>query len=295
MGGNVLITGSSGFVGRHFIKNASEFNLHEIDLLKKKSEEIDFSNIDSVLHLAAIVHQMKGGIEKEYFRVNRDLAFEVAKQAKAQGVKQFILMSTAKVFGESTTGTVSWNEKSQCFPKDAYGKSKWEAENLIRDLETGSFKVVIIRSPLVYGEGVRANMLNLIKLIVWMPIVPLGGIKNSRSLVYIGNLVALMKLIIQKQASGIFIAGDRVPLSTTQLIIFIAKSLNKRIRLIKMPNFVVNGVKLIKPSIIDRLFGSLELDNSNTNEVLQFTPPFSTEQGISEMVNWYLKSYKKTK
>ena len=152
MSKNILITGSSGFIGRYFIKNASEFTFHEIDLLTKKPENIDFSNTDSVLHLAAIVHQMKGGIEEEYFRVNRDLAFEVAKQAKAQGVKQFILMSTAKVFGESTTGTVSWNEKSQCFPKDAYGKSKWEAENLIRGLETESFKVAIIRSPLVYGE-----------------------------------------------------------------------------------------------------------------------------------------------
>ena len=295
MGKSVLITGSSGFVGRHFIKNASEFTIHEIDLLRKKPEEIDFSNIESVLHLAAIVHQMKGGIEEEYFRVNRDLAFEVAKQAKAQGVKQFILMSTAKVYGESTTGTVSWNEKSQCFPKDAYGKSKWEAENLIRGLEDESFKLAIIRSPLVYGEEVRANMLNLIKLVVRLPVLPLGGINNSRSLVYVGNLVVIIKRIIQKQASGIFIAGDKTPVSTSELITLIAKSLNKRIRLIKMPDFMVNGVKFIKPSIINRLYGSLELDNSKTNEILKFSPPFSTEQGISEMVIWYLKYYNKTK
>lgn len=295
MGKTILITGSSGFVGKHFIENASEFTIHEVDLLAKKPEEIDFSNIDSVLHLAAIVHQMKGGIEQEYFRVNRDLAFELAKKAKAQGVKQFVLMSTAKVYGESTTNIKPWNEDSQCFPQDAYGKSKWEAEKLIRSLETESFKVAIVRAPLVYGAGLRANMLNLIRLIDSLPVIPLGGIKNSRSLVYIGNLVALIKLIIQKQASGIFIAGDRNVISTTQLTTLIAKSFNKRNRILKIPNFMINVVKLIKPSIINRLFGSLEMDNSKTNETLQFNPPFSTEQGVDEMLNWYLRSYKKTK
>lgn len=292
MSKNILITGSSGFIGRHFIKNASEFTFYEIDLLTQEPDKVDFSNIDSVLHLAAIVHQMKGASEEQYFRVNRDIAFEVARQAKAQGVKQFVLMSTAKVYGESTNSKVPWDEKTLCFPKDPYGQSKFEAENLILGIEDKDFRVAIIRSPLVYGEGVKANMLNLIKLIDLLPIIPLGGIKNSRSLVYVGNLVALIKLIIQKQASGIFIAGDQVPLSTSQLITLIAKSLNKRIKLLKAPNFIIKGVKYIKPSVIDRLYESLELDNRNTNKLLQFIPPFSTEQGISEMVIWYKKYYK---
>jgi len=287
----VLVTGSSGFIGQHFIETANEFDIVEVDLLKQNLKDIDFSEIDSVLHLAAIVHQMKGGDDVQYFKINRDLAYQVAKKAKDYGVKQFILMSTVKVYGEYTFENEPWSEKSSCFPIDSYGKSKLEAEKLISGLEDLDFIVSIVRSPLVYGAGVKANMLNLIKLIDLLPIIPLGGIKNSRSLVYVGNLVALIKLIIQKQASGIFIAGDQVPLSTSQLIILIAKSLNKRIKLIKAPNFIIKGVKYIKPSIIDRLYESLELDNRNTNKLLQFIPPFSTEQGILEMVIWYKKYY----
>ncbi|MCK5168791.1 MAG: NAD-dependent epimerase/dehydratase family protein [Bacteroidales bacterium] len=287
----VLVTGSSGFIGQYFIKTANELDIVEVDLLKKDIKDIDFSDIDSVLHLAAFVHQMKEGNDEQYFKVNRDLAYQVAKKAKECGINQFILMSTVKVYGEYTLANEPWSEKSSCFPIDSYGKSKLEAENLILGLKDSGFKIAIVRSPLVYGAGVKANMLNLIKLVDKFPIIPFGGIKNKRSLVYIGNLVALIKLIIQKQASGIFIAGDQVPLSTSQLIILIAKSLNKRIKLIKAPNFIIKGLKYLKPSVIDRLYESLELDNRSTNKLLQFIPPFSTEEGISEMVIWYKKYY----
>ncbi|MFC2152108.1 NAD-dependent epimerase/dehydratase family protein [Bacteroidota bacterium] len=290
MSKNILITGSSGFIGKHFIKNANEFSLTEVDLLTQNIKEIDFTGIDSVLHLAAIVHQLKGAPEEEYFRVNRDLTFEVAKKAKTEGVKQFVLMSTAKVYGESTGVNAPWHEKSICLPTDSYSKSKLDGEILVKGLVDKDFNIAIIRSPLVYGEGVKANMLNLIKFIDLLPIVPLGGIKNKRSLVYVGNLVALIKCIIQKQASGIFIAGDQAPLSTSQLIILIAKSLNKRIKLIKTPNFIIKGVKHIKPSVIDRLYGSLELDNNFTNHKLEFNPPYSTLEGISKMIFWYINN-----
>jgi nucleoside-diphosphate-sugar epimerase len=146
---NIAITGFSGFIGTYFSHNNSEFSILEVDLLTQKVENIDFTGIDSVLHLAAIVHQPKNSNEEEYFKVNRDLAFETAKRAKLQGVKQFVLMSTVKVYGESTSEIDSWNESSICCPVDAYGKSKYEAEKLIGGLEDGTFKVAIIRSPLV--------------------------------------------------------------------------------------------------------------------------------------------------
>lgn len=104
---------------------------------------------------------------------------------------------------------------------------------------------------------------------------------------YVGNLVALLKHIIAKQASGIFIAGDRQALSTTQLTQLIAKTSNINIILLKVPAFLLGLAKKIKPSIVDRLFGSLELGNTNTNQLLDFVPPFSTEEGIREMVEWY--------
>jgi nucleoside-diphosphate-sugar epimerase len=283
----ILIPGSSGFIGTHFIKNFPELNIVEVDLLTQNVDEIDFSGIDSVLHLAALVHQMKGAPEEQYFKINRDLAYNVAKRAKEQGVKHFLLMSTAKVFGESTTGTPPWDENSECYPQDAYGKSKYEAEKLIKSLADNNFKVAIVRSPLVYGVGVKANMYNLVKLVDCFKVLPLGGIQNRRSMVFVGNLVALLQHIIDNQAAGVFIAGDQSSLSTTELTWLIGKSLKKRLILVKIPYFIVWALSRIKPSIVDRLFGSLELDNSNTNEKLGFVPPFSTEEGINKMVEWF--------
>jgi UDP-glucose 4-epimerase len=283
----IIITGSSGFIGNNFIKSGSSIIIKAVDLLIQKVEEIDFTGIDSVLHLAALVHQMKGAPEEEYFKINRDLAYEVAKRAKDQGVKQFVLMSTAKVFGESTTAKPAWDENSECCPQDAYGKSKYEAEKLIKSLAEDNFEVAIVRSPLVYGVGVKANMYNLVKLVDRFKILPLGGIQNRRSMVFVGNLIALLRHIIDKQASGIFIAGDQSSLSTTELTRLIGKSFKKRLILIKIPEFMIWFLARIKPSIVDRLFGSLELDNSNTNKKLGFVPPFSTDEGINEMVEWY--------
>lgn len=284
---NLIVTGSTGFVGSNFIRSSLNCKITEVDLLSIEAEQINFENIDSVLHLAALVHQMKGAPEDQYFKVNRDLAFEVAKRAKEQGVKQFVLMSTAKVYGESTANGGYWNEESECFPTDPYGKSKLEAERLIRTLEDENFKVAIVRSPLVYGAGVKANMLRLIRLVDRFPLLPLGNIQNERSIVYIGNLVALLNTVMEQQVSGIFIAGDRTPLSTTQMIRFIASGLGKRVFLFTVSDFLLAVIRKFRPLIVDRLYGSLVLDNSNTNRVLDFNPPYSSEQGIREMVEWY--------
>jgi nucleoside-diphosphate-sugar epimerase len=283
----LIITGSSGFVGSNFIKYNQDLNITEIDLLVQKVQNIDFSGFDAVLHLAALVHQMKGAPEDKYYKVNRDLTFEVAMKAKQQGVKQFLLMSTAKVYGESTTGKPAWDENSDCNPQNAYGKSKFEAEKILLSLQDENFKIAIVRSPLVYGVGVKANMYNLVKLVDKFPILPLGETNNNRSLVYVGNLVALLRHIINKQVSGIFIAGDKSPLSTTHLATCIAKALQKKPVLLTIPDFMRNLIKKIIPSIFERLWGSLVLENANTNRVLAFEPPYSTEQGISEMVEWY--------
>lgn len=289
---NIAITGSSGFIGTYFIKNNSEFSIQEVDLLTSKVEEVSFTGIDSVLHLAALVHQPKGKNDDEYFKINRDLAFNTAKRAKSHGVKQFVLMSTVKVYGESTTNQAPWDENSDCNPEDSYGQSKFEAEKLILTLKDDTFKVAIIRSPLVYGAGVKANMYSLIKLISKFPILPLGGINNKRSVVYIGNLSALTTKVINDQASGLFIAGDKDPMSTSQISISIAHSLNKRIRLIKMPQILQKALKSLGPSYYNRLYGSLLVDNRKTNEFLSFSPPFSSEQGIQIMVEWYQNSVK---
>lgn len=285
----LIITGSSGFIGQNFVKSNTDFSITEVDLLNKKLKDVDFSNCDVILHLAAIVHQMKGAPEEEYFKINRDLAFDVAKKAKSEGVKQFVFLSTVKVYGESTTGKTAWNEYSECNPVDSYGKSKFEAEKLLLSLQAENFSVAVVRSPLVYGVGVKANMYSLVRLVNRYPILPLAGISNVRSMVFVGNLIALLSHIIKMKAQGVFIAGDKYPLSTTQLTKLIAKTSERKIFLVKIPRYAISLMKKASPKIVERLFGSLEVDNSFTNKRLEFDPPCTTAEGIKIMVEWYLK------
>ncbi|NLD47224.1 MAG: NAD-dependent epimerase/dehydratase family protein, partial [Clostridiaceae bacterium] len=278
---SLLITGSSGFVGTYFINNNTGFNIREVDLLTQKVPEIDFKGIDSVLHLAALVHQLKPVKIEEYLSINSDLSFKLASRAKAMGVKHFVFMSTVKVYGNSTTGSVAWNELSACSPKDPYGFSKHKAEERLKELEDSNFKVAIVRSPIVYGPNVKANMLNFIRLIDKMSVLPFAGIQNRRSMVYLGNLTTLLGLIINEKSSGIFLAGDPKPLTTTSIVELIAANLNKKIILIKTPDIGVSMLQKITPSFYERLWGSREINNSETNKILNYTPPFSTETGFT--------------
>jgi len=285
----IIITGASGFVGTSYIKNNKNHRIEPVCLIQHKLEELNFTGSHAVLHLAALVHQMKGAPESEYFKINSDLAIETALKAKKEGVKHFVFMSTIKVYGESTTDKPPFNEKSECIPEDPYGKSKLEAEKRIASLEDDNFKVAIIRSPLVYGPGVKANMYNLIKLIDKLPLLPLGNIKNKRSFVYIDNLTALIDCIITLGASGIYIARDSRNISTTDLVLMIAASLNKKRYNIPMPWIFRKILAGIFPSQFDRLWGSLAVSPEEGWSRSNYTPPVSIENGIDEMVKWYLE------
>ena len=157
-------------------------------------------------------------------------------------------------------------------------------------MEDNNFTVSIVRSPLIYGEDVKANMLNLMELINKIPILPFGGISNKRSLVYVGNLVAMIQEIIIQQKSGIFLASDKQVVSTTQLIKMIADAMDKKRLIISLPSFLRKVLLIIRPGLYERLFGNLEIDNHQTLQSLHFSPPFSTKEGIYRMV----KSYKDT-
>ncbi|MBN1187167.1 MAG: NAD-dependent epimerase/dehydratase family protein [Bacteroidales bacterium] len=292
---SLLITGSSGFVGSYFISNNTSFRIRQADLLTKKVPEIDFKGTDSVLHLAALAHQLKPVEIGQYISVNSDLSFDLASHAKAMGVKHFVFMSTVKVYGNSTTGTIPWDEFAACSPKDPYGISKLQAEKRLKKLEDDNFKVAIVRSPIVYGPNVKANMLNFIRLVDKLPMLPFASIQNRRSMVYLGNLMALLELIINRRAAGIFLASDPKPLSTTSIVELIAANLRKKIRLIKTTDIGISILQKVTPSIYERLWGSLEVNNSETNKILNFYPPFSTETGFTDMINWYLcdKSHRK--
>jgi nucleoside-diphosphate-sugar epimerase len=280
----ILITGKNSFVGRNFIHFSKFRDVDEVSLFDDKTEKIDFGKYDIVIHLVAIVHQKKTIPESQYFIINRDLCLKVAELAKKAGVKQFIFLSTVKVYGKFIAGSEPWNEKSVCLPEDAYGKSKYEAELALKKMEDDNFTIAIIRTPLVYGEYVRANMLSIMKLVKRTHILPFKDVHNRRNFTGAENLVSFIDRIIERRASGIFIAMDEKAISTSELVKMIAENMGKRIILFKIPDFIVSIGMIVWPSIFDRLYGSFEMDNSRTLKFLDFKPPISTSDGIKKMV-----------
>ena len=278
----LLLTGARGFIGHYFQKEyAHKYAIQTFSFLNDDVEILHVKDVEIVIHLSALVHQMNGASDKAYEKVNVDQTLQLAHKAKESGVKQFIFMSTVKVYGEEND--VAYTEMSPCHPEDAYGRSKLKAEQELQQLADEDFVVSIIRTPIVYGSGVKANMHNLMKLIDAFPLLPFADIHNKRSLVYIGNLCALLDALIEQQKKGIFIAGDDAPLSTTELIQELAKAKKKKLFLIQLPLFAML-LKWIKPSFYKRLFESLTVDNSYTKEVLRFKNPYSTQEGIAMMI-----------
>lgn len=281
----LLITGSTGFVGSHFIeKYSSKYDIKLFSFRKDDLSTLDCINIDVILHLSALVHQMGGANASEYERVNVTQTLELAKKAKKSGAKHFVFMSTVKVYGEETINV--YTESSECKAEDEYGKSKLKAERELLKLEDKSFKVSIIRTPIIYGYGVKANIKSLVNLVNKISVLPLGKIENKRSMVYIGNLCHLVDVVIgatEVALPNIFLACDDKPLSTSRLCELIAKSLNKKVYLIKVP-FFESLLKLVKPSFHKRLYGSLEVDNSITKKRLNLSNPYSVEEGIEFMI-----------
>lgn len=279
----ILLTGARGFVGSYFTeKYKDKYDIKRFIFIADDLMALDMSGVDVVVHLAALVHQMGRASAEEYERVNVTQTLELAKKAKDASVKQFIFMSTVKVYGEETDDV--YTENSECRPEDEYGKSKLKAERELLKLESEDFIVSIVRTPIVYGYGVKANIKNLVHLVKKVPVLPFGKIENRRSMVYVGNLCHLVDVVIEQEKSGVFLASDDEPLSTTRLIELIAKELNKKVYLIKIPFFEAL-LKLLKPLFHKRLYGSLEVDNALTKERLNLKNPYSVEKGVRLMIH----------
>ena len=282
---NILVTGSNGFVGSYFIDNYNKkYNINTFSFLNDNFNELCLSNIYTIIHLSALVHQMDGASAGEYEKINLTQTMDLAKKSKNSGVKYFIFMSTIAVYGKEV-GTIT--ESSTCRPITEYGKSKLKAEEELQKLEDDSFKVSIIRPPIVNGYNGPGNMKSLISLVSKVSILPFGSIKNKRSMVYVGNLCHLIDEIIIQQKQGVFLASDDKPLSTTRLIELIAQHLDRKVYLLKIP-FFESLLKLVKPDFHKRLYGSLEIDNSESMKILfgegKPSLPFSVEDGIKFMI-----------
>jgi nucleoside-diphosphate-sugar epimerase len=284
----ILITGTNSFIGTNFRKFSKSKEVEEISFRENRPESVDFSRFDTIVHLAAIVHQSHKTEADEYFRVNKGLTVRLAAQARKAGVRQFIFISTVKVYGKWNPGNEPWNEDSECFPEDPYGASKYEAEIALKELETKNFTISVIRTPIVYGPGVGANILKLIKLIETVPILPFRGVDNNRHYTYVENLVGYIDRIIELRASGVYLAMDTKALSTSELVRLISGFMGLRPLMFRLPDFVINSGAAIIPGVFDRLFHSFFLNNSKTREVLKFNPPFSIEDGFSMLIKGYL-------
>ncbi|SJZ57600.1 UDP-glucose 4-epimerase [Cetobacterium ceti] len=287
----LMITGASGFIGSNFIKRyEKEYNIVSVCLIKNRPEDLDFTGIDTILHLAALVHQMKGAPEEKYFEINTRLTERLAKKAKEDGVKHFVFYSTVKVYGydgDLENHDFVLTENSPCNPNDPYGASKYEAEKILKNLENENFKISIIRPPLVYGEGVKGNMLSLIKLVNKCPILPFDYDNNRRTMVGIENLLYMTKLIIDKKANGIYIGSDLKDVSIKNITEAMEKGLNKKRIKIKLPTFIFNFLCKRKKNIMVRLYGTLAFQQEDSYKKINYKIKNSLEKEIHIMTKDY--------
>lgn len=299
----ILVTGYSGFVGNELalqLQGSYKLNLlgrkssnlgcvytHNLDSISSYANAL--VNVDVVVHCAARVHIMDDAASdplNEFRAVNTQGTLNLAEQAAQSGVKRFIFLSSIKVNGESTSGKAPFTASDKAAPQDPYGISKSEAEQQLLELgkQTG-MEIVIIRPPLVYGEGVKANFASLMRFVDKGLPLPFRAIKsNKRSLVSVYNLVDLIKECIEhpKAANQVFLASDDHDLSTAEMVALMANVQGKRNVAIPVPIwcFKLAGKLLNKNDVIDRLTGSLQLDITHTKNTLNWMPPYSVEHGF---------------
>ena len=281
--------GENSFIGENF-KNYSCYRTINVASLKTRTAEmIDYSQYDVILFLAAIVHRRNKIPYNVYKSINIDLPVKAASLARGSGVRQFIFMSSVSVYGNYKSKSIVFDERTPCSPITAYGRSKLEAEIKLNKLNTPDFSVSIIRSPLIYGEHVKGNMYDLIRLVDNFSLLPFADIRNHRSFIAAETLVEYIDRVIKIKAEGIYLATDPVPVSTTKLVELIAKYLNKKVLLFKLPGFLIKLSSLLKPDAFEKLFGSFVLDNSQTLQKLNFSPEMKIEESFRKMVETYME------
>lgn len=298
---SILITGASGFIGKALIDMCIQDYSDYLPITRNTFGEITESsswlellgNINTIVHLAACVHLTNTSNQDtliQYRLINTASTLNLAQQAAQSGVRRFIFLSTIKVNGEENH--LPYTEKSPPNPRDPYAQSKWEAEQGLREISTKTgMEVVIIRPPLVYGASVKANFLKLLQWVDTDLPLPLASIDNKRSLIFVRNLADFIKCCIEhpKAANQTFLVSDGKDLSTSDLIKRIAKNFNKQSRAFPFPPTPLRlALRLIgKQAEAQRLLGSLTLDPIFAYQTLDWTPPFTVDEGLAETINAY--------
>lgn len=317
----IALTGASGFVGRCLLGELLEAEHQVTAVLRKHADGVDTRAIlrviddfasslswgallqdqEVVVHCAARVHVMHDTSSDpltEFRKVNVEGTLNLARQAAAAGVRRFIFISSIKVNGEGAVVGAPYHADAQPAPADPYGISKMEAEEGLRVLaaETG-MEVVIVRPVLVYGPGVKANFLSMMRWLNKGVPLPFGAIHNRRSLVALDNLVDLIVTCIDHPAAAnqTFLVSDGEDLSTNELLRRMGVALGKPARLLPVPSWMLEAgaMMLGKKALSQRLCGSLQVDISKTRELLNWTPPVSVDEALRKTTKHFMEQHAK--
>ncbi len=309
----ILVTGAHGFIGKAVVQKLRAQNFNVIagvrcidpaqsvtqfelgDLSSAADYTLALQGIDVVIHLAArahIMHDTASDPLAEFRQVNTAGTLNLALQAEKAGVKRFIFISSIKVNGEMTVEGLPFQVELSAPPTDPYALSKYEAEHGLLSLaQSTDMQVVIIRPPLVYGPGVKANFASMIKWLAKGIPLPLGRVHNKRSLVALDNLVSFIILCIThpKAANETFLIADGEDVSTTQLLQKIAQTLNKKVLLLPVPVGLMRFIAqlIAKQDVTNRLFSSLQVDNSKARDLLGWRPVISMDEELRKIAESY--------
>jgi len=314
----IFVTGATGFIGRYlcerllsdgfrvrgtFLESESPLSLPdgvEPSTIQPLGPDTKWTGalagVETVIHLAGRVHIMADNADDpltEFRRVNVDGTAQLAREAAKAGVKRFVFISSIKVNGEETKAP--YTDGSPPMPSDPYGVSKWEAEEALRRIEkkTG-MEVAVVRPVLVYGPGVKANFLSMMKIVRRGIPLPFAGISNRRSLVYVGNMVDALVLCASHPAAAgqTWLISDGEDVSTPELVARMASALNVPARQLRCPYCLLDlaGRVTGRRDVIRRLSGSLSVDISKIRRELGWNPPFTMEDGLRETAGWYMRA-----
>jgi len=311
----VLVTGATGFVGRHFCEALVERGHHVVAAVRQDGAcpppagvtpvivgdigpdtmwRTALSGINAVVHLAARAHVMRETAddpEAAYRRVNVEATRRLVEEAVAADVHRFVFLSTVKVNGEATT-TTAFQPEDMPNPEDAYGRTKRDAETaLIIAAEGSKTETVIVRAPLVYGPGMKGNALTLFRAVANGLPLPFGSVDNRRSMIFAGNLTdALMNTLEEPAAAGgVFFVSDNDDVSTATFARRAAAALGRSSRLLPMPVGLLKFIGRMggKSAMVERVVGSLQIDISDFQKKLNWTPLFTMKEGLEQTASWY--------
>jgi nucleoside-diphosphate-sugar epimerase len=312
-GDRVLVTGATGFIGRALCERLRERGVPFVAAVRTASSGSsampeqrvvgDFasaewppllSGVHAVVHLAARAHVMRESTsdpETAYLVANAHVTHRLARAAVEAGVRRFILASTVKVAGEATPPGSPWRGDEPCRPRDAYARSKAQAEAALEEIARGaSMEVIVLRLPLTYGPGVRGNFLALLDGVARGRTMPFSRIDNRRSMLFVGNAVSAIEAALQAPTlSGVYAIADDEVVSTGELVSRIGRALGMRSRVPGVPPVMLRIAGLLtgRRRAVSRLLGSLEIDAGRFKQAASWSPPCSMEHGLAVTAAWY--------